>query len=284
MDNTPNSARGEPRALTRRQIYEQKARRKSLLIAGLSSAAMIALVVVLVPMAPGWEAVQRSFFNWNVLVKTFPKLLSAFTLDLILFFAAAPAIFVLALIIALMRNVTNPALYPLKLFAIIYIDVLRSIPVILTIYLIGFGVPGLGLLPPWNSPYIWGSMALVLAYSAYIAEVFRTGIESIHESQRSAARSLGLSEAAMMRYVVLPQAIRRVVPTLVNFLVALLKDVALLSFIGPVEVLRQAGVYKSLFANFTPYVGAAIIFLAATIPAIRFADYLMAKQNAQRTR
>ncbi len=284
MDNTTDTARGEPRALTRRQAYEQKARRKSMLIAALSSAAAIALLVVFVPMAPGWEAVQRSFFNWNVLVKTFPKLLSAFTLDLILFFAAAPAIFFLALVIALMRNVTRPALYPLKLFAIVYIDVLRSIPVILTIYLIGFGVPGLGLLPPWNSPYIWGSVALVLAYSAYIAEVFRTGIESIHESQRSAARSLGLSETSMMRYVVLPQAIRRVVPTLVNFLVALLKDVALLSFIGPVEVLRQAGVYKSLFANFTPYVGAAIIFLVATIPAIRFADYLMAKQNAQRTR
>ncbi len=286
MSTDTNTARGKSpaRGLTRRQVYERKAKQKSLIIAAVSLAAVVILIYIIVPLAPGWEGVKRSFFNWAVLTKTFPKMLSAFVLDLQLFFIAAPLIFALALIIALMRNVTSAALYPLRLFAIVYIDVLRSIPVILTIYLIGFGIPGLGLLPPYNSPYIWGTVALVLAYSAYIAEVFRTGIESIHESQRSAARSLGLSETSMMRYVVLPQAIRRVVPTLVNFLVALLKDVALLSFIGPVELLRQAGVYKSLFANFTPYVGAALIFLCATIPAIRFADYLMAKQNAERSR
>jgi len=151
--------------------------------------------------------------------------------------------------------------------------------VILVIYLVGFGVPGLGLPRPWNSPYIWGSLALILVYAAYVAEVIRSGIDSIHQSQRSAAASLGLSEADTMRFVVLPQAIRNVAPANMNLFIALQKDVALLSFIGPVEIFRQAGVYKSLMANFTPYVGAALIFLAITIPATRYADHLLHKQR-----
>ncbi len=165
----------------------------------------------------------------------------------------------------------------------VYTDVFRGVPVILVIYLIGFGIPGLGLPRPYNSPYIWGTVALVLTYSAYVAEVFRSGIESIHQSQRAAATSLGLTHADTMRFVILPQAIRRVVPANMNLFIALQKDVALLSFIGPVEIFRQAGVYKSLMANFTPYVGAALIFLAITIPATRYADYLMNKQNRARS-
>ena len=145
-----------------------------------------------------------------------------------------------------------------------------------------FGIPGLGLPRPWNSPYIWGSLALILTYSAYVAEIFRSGIDSVHHSQRSAALSLGLTERQVTRWVVLPQAIRNVVPAQMNMLIALQKDVSLLSFIGPVEIFRQAGVFKSLLANFTPYVGAAIIFLIVTIPATRYADYLMAKQRQER--
>ena len=177
----------------------------------------------------------------------------------------------------------SPALFPLRLFGIFYTDIMRGIPVILTVYLIGFGIPGLGLPRPWNSPYIWGSLALILTYSAYVAENFRSGIESVHASQRAAAASLGLSNADAMRFVVLPQAIRRVVPANMNMFVALQKDVALLSFIGPVEILRQAGVLKSLWANFTPYVAAAVIFLAITIPATRYTDHLIAKQNRARS-
>ena len=185
--------------------------------------------------------------------------------------------------VALCRDVRSPALYPLRLFGIVYTDIFRGVPVILVIYLIGFGVPGLGLPRPWNSPYLWGTVALVLTYAAYVAEVFRTGIESIHASQRSAAASLGLSNADTMRYVILPQAIRRVVPANMNLFISLQKDVALLSFIGPVEIFRQAGVYKSLMANFTPYVGAALIFLAITVPATRYADYLLVRQSRERS-
>lgn len=268
---------------TRRQIYEAKVRRRSNTIAALSTFGVFAALIALIPLAPGWEAVKKSFFNAEVFAKTFPGLLEAFLLDVAIFAWSAPLIFILGLLVALARDVRSPALYPLRLFGIVYTDVFRGVPVILVIYLIGFGIPGLGLPRPWNSPYIWGTVALVLTYAAYVAEVFRTGIESIHQSQRSAAASLGLSNADIMRFVILPQAIRRVVPANMNLFIALQKDVALLSFIGPVEIFRQAGVYKSLLANFTPYVGAALIFLAITIPATRYADYLLARQLRERS-
>ena len=268
--------------LTRREQYEQKQRRRSILVAALSTIFVIVAIVIFVPMTPGWEKVQKSFFNGVVLSKTFPKLLNAFTVNIMIFAWSAPAIAVLGLMIALARDAKSPALFPLRIFGAAFTDIFRGVPVILTVYLIGFGIPGLGLPRPWNSPFIWGSLALILTYSAYVAEIFRSGIDSVHPSQRSAALSLGLSERQVMRDVILPQAIRNVVPSQMNMLIALQKDVSLLSFIGPVEIFRQAGVYKSLFANFTPYVGAAIIFLIVTIPATRYADYLMARQMRER--
>lgn len=277
------AASAAPKPLSRRETYERDVRRRALWIAGTSTAIVVLAIVILVPLAPGWEAVKKSFFNAEVFAKTFPTLLRAFLLDLAIFAWSAPMIAVLGLIVALMRDARSPALYPLRLFGIIFTDVFRGLPVILVIYLIGFGVPGLGLPRPWNSPYIWGTVALVLTYSAYVAEIFRSGIESIHASQRAAAASLGLRHSDIMRFVILPQAIRRVVPANMNMLIALQKDVALLSFIGPVEILRQAGVFKSLLANFTPYVAAAVIFLAVTIPATRLADSMMARQNRSRS-
>lgn len=267
---------------TRREIYEAERRRRSLAVAAASTAMVLLALIVLVPLAPGWEKVQKSFFNGAVLAKSFPRLLDAFKVNVMVFSWSAPSIAILGLLIALARGVRAPTLFPLRIFATIYTDVFRGVPVILTVYLIGFGIPGLGLPRPWNSPYIWGSVALVLTYSAYVAEIFRSGIDSVHHSQRSAALSLGLSEGQAMRDVILPQAVRNVVPSQMNMLIALQKDVSLLSFIGPVEIFRQAGVFKSLLANFTPYVGAAIIFLAVTIPATRYADYLMAKQTRER--
>lgn len=268
---------------TRRQIYDAKLRRRSLFIAAGSTLAVIAAIILLVPLAPGWEKVQKSFFNAEVFAKTFPKLFNAFLLDVAIFLWSAPLIAILGLAVALCRDARSPALYPLRLFGAVYTDVFRGVPVVLVVYLIGFGIPGLGLPRPWNSPYIWGTVALVLTYSAYVAEIFRSGIESVHKSQRAAALSLGMSNRDMMRFVVLPQAIRRVVPANMNMLIALQKDVALLSFVGPVEIFRQAGVFKALMANFTPYVVAAVIFLCITIPATRFADYLIAKQARARS-
>ncbi len=268
--------------LTRRERYEAQQRRRSLAIAATSTITVVAALIFLVPLAPGWEKVQQSFFNGEVLAKTFPKLLQAFRINIMIFAWSAPAIAILGLLIAIARDAKSPALFPLRIFGAAFTDIFRGVPVILTVYLIGFGIPGLGLARPWNSPYIWGSLALILTYSAYVAEIFRSGIDSVHHSQRAAALSLGLSERQVMRDVVLPQAIRNVVPSQMNMLIALQKDVSLLSFIGPVEIFRQAGVFKSLLANFTPYVGAAIIFLVVTIPATRYADHLMARQMRER--
>ncbi len=268
---------------TARIAFEKKQKRKGVAIATLSSALLILALIILIPRTPGWEKVQSSFFNSDILIKTFPSLLKAFLVDIAIFLWSLPAIAILGLLIALARDQKAPAMFPLRILGIVYTDIFRGVPVILTIFLIGFGIPGLGLPRPWNSPYLWGTVALVLTYSAYVAEIIRSGIESVHESQRGAGKSLGLSEADTMRFIVLPQALRRVVPANMNMLVALQKDVALLSFIGPVEILRQAGVHKSLMANFTPYVGAALIFLAVTVPATRYADYLLAKQHRERS-
>jgi polar amino acid transport system permease protein len=269
--------------VNRRQKYEARLRRKSMLVAGLSTALVLAAIVVLIPMTPGWEGVKSSFFNGDVFAKTFTKLLKAFMWDIAIFAWSVPLICALGLAIALARSVRSPALFPLRIFGAAYVDIFRGVPVVLVIYLVGFGIPGLGLPRPWNSPYIWGTVALVLTYSAYIAEVLRGGIESIHASQRAASISLGMSERDTMRYIILPQAIRRVIPANMNMLVALQKDVALLSFIGPVEILRQAGIFKSLLANFTPYVAAALIFLCVTVPATRYADYLMNRDRNARS-
>jgi polar amino acid transport system permease protein len=232
---------------------------------------------------PRWDRVHESFFNGDRFIDSFPGLLRAFVLDVKIFAWSMPAIVALALLVAIARNSRSAALFPVRALTIAYTDIMRGVPVILWIYLIGFGVPGLGMDRPWNSPLLWGSVALVLTYASYVAEVFRAGIESIHESQRAAARSLGLSNWHTMRFVVLPQAIRRVIPPLMNDMVSLQKDVALVSLIGPIEILRQAGVDKSKFANFTPYIAAAVIFLLLTIPLTRTTDYLVERERRRTT-
>ena len=269
--------------ISRRAAYERTRKRKSIAVAAASSLVVVTAIVLLVPRMPRWDRVRASFFNGERFRDSFPRLLDAFVLDIKIFLWATPSIVVLALLIAMARNSRSPALFPIRAFSIAFTDIVRGVPVILWIYLIGFGVPGLGLDRPWNNPLIWGSVALVLTYSSYVAEVFRAGIESVHESQRAAARSLGLSSWQTMRHVVLPQAIRRVIPPLMNDMVSLQKDVALVSLIGPIEILRQAGIDKAKFANFTPYVVAAVIFLSMTIPLTRTTDWLIERERKRTT-
>ncbi len=265
--------------VTRRAAYERTRKRRSAAVASISSLAIIIAVTIIVPLMPRWDQVRQSFFNGDQFRSSFPRLVHAFVLDIKIFAWSMPLIVVLALLVAVIRNSRSAALFPLRAFTIAYTDIMRGVPIILWIYLIGFGVPGLGLDRPWNSPLLWGSVALVLTYATYVAEVFRAGIESIHESQRAAARSLGLSNWQTMRHVVLPQAIRRVVPPLMNDMVSLQKDVALISLIGPIEILRQAGIDKAKFANFTPYLAAALIFLIFTIPLTRTTDWLIERER-----
>ena len=268
---------------SRRAVYEQKRKRRSIAVATVSSLIVVTAIVLVVPRMPRWDRVRQSFFNGERFRDSFPRLLDAFILDIKIFAWSAPLILILAMVIAMARNSRSPALFPVRALTIAYTDIMRGVPIILWIYLIGFGVPGLGLDRPWNSPLLWGSVALVLTYASYVAEVFRAGIESVHESQRAAARSLGLSNWQTMRFVVIPQAVRRVVPPLMNDLVSLQKDVALVSLIGPIEILRQAGIEKAKFANFTPYIGAAVIFLCITIPLTRTTDYMMERERRRTT-
>jgi polar amino acid transport system permease protein len=264
---------------TRREQYVRSRRRRSLAVAAISTVVTIGLLVVLVPMAPRWPQVRRTFFNGARFRKDFPDLLGFLWIDVKMFLQCAPFIVLWGLVIAMCRNTRNPALFPLRMFAAAYTDIFRGVPIILTIYLVGFGIPGLRLPHLTNSPYFWGPVALVLAYSAYVAEVFRAGIESVHESQRAASRSLGMSQSRTMVHVVLPQAARRVIPPLMNDFLSLQKDVALVSILGPIEVFRRAQSIKDLRTNFTPIVAAAVIFLLLTIPMTRLVDFYVARQR-----
>ena len=266
---------------TRRERYERARRRRSVVIATVSTIVVVGALIILIPLTPGWERVRQALFDGDVFVDTFPGLLEAFWLDVKILLWSTPFILIVSLLVALARNTRSPALFPLRAFAVIYTDVFRGIPVILLVFLIGFGVPALGLSREWSNPLIWGTVTLVLSYSAYTAEIIRAGIDAVHESQRAGARSLGMTSSQTMRSIVLPQAFRKIVPPLMNTFVSLQKDVALVSLIGPVEILRQAGIDKATYANFTPYVAASLIFLALTIPCTRLADWALARQRAR---
>ena len=247
-----------------------------------STAIVIGLLLWLLPKTSGWQNVKESFFNPDVFRDVFPELLGPFWYDVQIFLWCAPCIVVVGLLIATGRNVRAPALYPVRLFCTLYIDIVRGVPVILWITLIGFGVPALLETRDWYGKFIiWGSVALVMTYSAYVAEVFRSGIEGVHESQRAAARSLGLSSSQTMRSVVLPQAVRRVVPPLMNDFVSLQKDVALISVLGPVEAMRKASIEVARTFNFTPYVAAAVLFLCVSIPLTRLTDHLLQRERRE---
>jgi len=265
----------------RRAQVRQRARRNALV--GMASLVGFVIVIsLLVAQTPGWPVVQQTFFSGEEFAASFPGLLEAFWLNVRIFLIAEPLILVLGLLVALARNLRAPVFLPLRVLATAYVDVFRGIPTILVIFLLGFGVPALRLQGVPNEAVFWGTMALVLSYGAYVAEVFRAGIDSVHPSQRMAARSLGLSSWQTERYVVLPQAVRNVVPPLMNDFISLQKDTALVAVLGPIEVLRQAQIDASFNFNYTPYVGAALIFISLTIPMTRLADWLQARSARRR--
>lgn len=276
-------------APTRRQLWLRQQRRRAVLIATVSTVVVVGAAILLIVNSSGWPKFRALFFDGHRFRNDFPELLGYLWKDVKLFLQCAPFILLWGLLLALGRNTRNPALFPVRAFAAAYTDFFRGVPVILTIYLVGFGMPKftktwgelhfLGFGGAWNSPYLWGPIALVLAYSAYVCEVFRSGIEGVHESQRAGARSLGLSHGQTMRHVVLPQAFRRVVPPLMNDMLSLQKDVALLSLLGPIEVFRRATSIKDRTLNFTPLVAAAVIFLILTIPETRLVDWYAARQR-----
>ena len=243
------------------------------LVAAGSTVLVLGLLVVIVVNSEAWPAVRQQFFNGYHFRQSFPLVLRGFTQDIWMFLVAEVAILGLSLVIAVIRALRGPAFFPLRLMAVTFIDIIRGIPMILLILLMGFGIPALQLRGVTNSGLFWGLTAIVLGYSAYTAEVYRAGIESVPESQRMSARSLGLSQIQTLRYVIIPQAVRNVIPALLNGFVSLQKDVALVFVLGVREGVREAQIYIGNTFNYTPYLAATALFLLVSIPLARYADW-----------
>jgi polar amino acid transport system permease protein len=235
--------------------------------------------------SPGWQVVKATFFDLDYGREVLPTVLRGLVVNIQLSFIGGFFIAVIALSLALIRTTKSPALTPFRFLATAYVDIFRGAPLLLIILLVGFGVPALRLAGLTSNVIVLGTVAVVLTYSAYVAEVIRSGIMSIHPSQRAAARSLGLTSGQTMRFVVLPQAIKRVIPPLLNDFVSLLKDTGLVSILGVTDAVRAAQINASRTFNYTPYVVSAILFLLITIPLTRYIDRVIrcstAKQNSE---
>jgi polar amino acid transport system permease protein len=252
---------------------------RSILIALASTVVFAAAVVLLVSNAPGWPEVKRQFFNGEFFRESLGVIPEAFLLNVRIFLIAEGIILVLALLIAVVRSLPGPVFFPLRALAIAYADLFRGIPTILVIYILGFGAPALEISGIPREPLFWGVVALVLVYSAYVSEVYRAGIDSVHPSQEAAARSLGLTRGQSHRFVVLPQAVRRVIPPLLNDFIGLQKDTALVALLGPVEAFRQSQIEVASSFNYTPYLVTAVLFVLLTIPLARLTDWLVARDR-----
>jgi len=255
-----------------RRALRRKLSRKQAIIAAVSSILVLGTLTIILITSPGWEVVKATFFDIQYGKEVFPTVVKGLWINLQLTFFGGIAIGIIAMGLALLRTTKSPALTPFRFLATAYVDIFRGAPLILIILLVGFGVPALRLQGISSNVILLGTIAVVLTYSAYVAEVIRSGILSIHPSQRAAARSLGLTSGQTMRFVVLPQALRRVVPPLLNDFVSLLKDTGLVSILGVTDAVRAAQINASRTFNYTPYVVAAILFLLITIPMTRYTD------------
>ena len=268
---------GGPPAVHRRRVSRFSWR--AIAIALVSTIVVVGALVLVITSAPGWPQVQQEFLNWPIFWSSLPGIVAAFWKNILLFMIAEALILPIGLVIAVMRGLPGPVFFPVRGLATIYVDIFRALPSILVIYVLGFGIPGLLLPGVPNDLFFWAIVALTLIYSAYVSEVYRAGIESVHPSQDAAARSLGLSRFQSLRHVVVPQAIRRVTPPLLNDFIGLQKDTVLVSFIGVVEIFRTAQIKQQATFNFTPYLGVALVFIVVTIPLARFTDWLIARDK-----
>jgi polar amino acid transport system permease protein len=286
MLNGPDHQSWSPssRELERRNARRQISR-KQFTIAGISSVLVLGALYTLISTSPGWQVVKDTFFDLDYGREVLPTVLRGLVVNIQLSFIGGFFIAVIALSLALIRTTKSAALTPFRFLATAYVDIFRGAPLLLIILLVGFGVPALRVAGLTSNVIVLGTVAVVLTYSAYVAEVIRSGIMSIHPSQRAAARSLGLTSGQTMRFVVLPQAIKRVIPPLLNDFVSLLKDTGLVSILGVTDAVRAAQINASRTFNYTPYVVSAILFLLITIPLTRYIDRVIrrstAKQNSE---
>jgi polar amino acid transport system permease protein len=269
------------RRLERERFARARARRATA-IAALSTLVTGVVLYLIVVDAPGWPRTKETFFNWRYAREAFPKVLQGLWLNVQLLLICGVAVLVLGMLIAIARTLRGPVFFPLRVLAAAYTDFFRGLPLIINLMIVVLGVPALRLQGVTVDPVLLGGTALTLTYSAYVAEVFRAGIESVHPSQRAAARSLGLTNRQALRYVVLPQAVRRQVPPLLNDLVSLQKDTGLVSIGGAVDAVRAADIIVGRSLNYTPYIVAGLVFVALTIPMTRFTDWVTARMDRQR--
>ncbi|MFB6724285.1 amino acid ABC transporter permease [Kribbella sp. NPDC056345] len=270
----------QPSTLQQERIaFRRRQARRSTLIAAGSSIVLLVLVAAGIGSTPGWPRVRETFFNADRAWEALPTVAQGLWLNIRVMLICAVLIVVIGLTLAILRTLRGPIFFPLRVFAAAYTDVFRGLPLLLVIFLLGFGVPALQLRGLPNDAVIWGGAALVLTYSSYVAEVFRAGIESVHPSQRAAARSLGLTYRQTLRFVVLPQAVRRVLPPLLNDFVSLQKDSGLIAVLGVIDAIRAAQLETAIDFNFTPYVVAGLLFVALTIPLTRLTDYVARRQG-----
>ena len=252
------------------------------LISVVSTVVVFGALWRVVTSAENWPLIQRQFFNVDAMRDAFPLVWRGFLINMGVWVVALLIIAVLGVVIAIFRSLTGPWAAPLRVFAVVFIDLLRGVPSILLVLLFGLGVPALNLPGVTDSRLFWGSVALILGYTAYTSEVYRSGIEAVPDGQRAAAKALGLTQWQVLRYSILPQAVRNVVPALLNLAVALQKDVALLSVIGAREAVREAQIFTARTFNFSSYIVATLLFLLATIPMARFTDWVTRRDQERR--
>lgn len=271
-----------PSALEReRAAYRRTRQIRSGIVAGTSTTLLLVVTAFLIVTSPGWPRVRETFFSWDKAVSSFPAVLSGLWMNIRIMLLCGVIIAIVSLALAVMRTTRSPVAFPLRLFATAFVDLFRGLPLLLVIFLLGLGAPALRLSGLPNSALFWGCTAIILCYSAYVAEVLRAGIESVHPSQRAAARSLGLTYGQSLRHVVIPQAVRRVMPALMNDLVSLQKDSGLIAVLGVMDAIMAARVETAKDFNFTPYVVAGFLFICLTIPMARFTDWLARRQGYQ---
>jgi polar amino acid transport system permease protein len=239
-------------------------------------AVFVAAICLVLYSSEGWGRVQEAFFSPIYFRQSIGKVFKGLLKNLQILVFAATGVAILSTLIAVVRTSRSPVLFPLRVLASVYTDVFRGLPMLIILYLIGFGIPGLRIFGRIDAALL-GTIAIIIGYSAYVAEVIRAGIEAVHPSQRAAARSLGLSHSQTMRIIILPQAIRKVVPALMNDFVAMQKDVGLVSVLGVVDAVRAAQIEVAKSYNFTPYIVAGLLFILLSLPCIRLTDWYTAK-------
>jgi len=264
-----------------RQAFRRRQTIRSVLVGAISTLVFAIVVWITIVNTPGWDRVQQSFFNPETWVAAWPRVFDGFLLNIRVLLVAVVGVAVVATLTATVRTLRGPVFFPLRALAAGYTDLFRGLPLIIVLYLVGFGIPGLRLTDQRIPAELLGTVALILTYSAYVSEVLRAGIEAVHPSQTLAARSLGLSRGRSLRLVVLPQALRKVTPALMNDVVSMQKDVGLISVLGAVDAVRAAQIETATAADFTPYVLAGVLFVLLAIPLIRLTDWVTARQRTR---